>query len=90
MVVGANEVGILLTMQLGMEDLNWVTEIKYLGVMLFSKKGLRFNVDYNCRKFLGTSFSILQNYGYMRELFQSEITLTKCLPILTYGLECFE
>ena len=84
MAFGANEVGILPTMQLSMKDLNWVTEINYLGIMLFYKKGLRINVDYNCRKFLGTSFSILQNCGYMSELVLCEIILTKCLPILTY------
>ena len=90
MVVGANEGGILPTIQLGMEDLNWVTEIKCLGVMLFSKKGLRVYVDYNCRKFLGTSLSILQNCGNMSEHAPCEIILTKYLPILTYGLECFK
>ena len=58
--------------------------------MLFSKKGLRVNVDYNCRKFLETLFSILQNCGNMSELVLCEIILTKWLPFLTYGLECFE
>ena len=60
MVVGKNVNTILMpSVQLGTEDLTWVKEIKYLGVVMHSKNGLRVDTNYNCRKFLCSSFSIL-------------------------------
>ena len=90
MVVGKNDNTILMPfMQLGREDLTWVKEIKYLVVVMHSKNGFRFDTNYNCRKFLCSSFSILQKCGRLSEPVLCEIILTKCLPILTYGLQCF-
>ena len=90
MVVGKNDNTILMpSMQLGTENLTWVKEIKYLGVVMHSKNGLRVNTNYNCRKSLCSSFSILQKCGRLSEPVLCKIILTKCLPILTYGLECF-
>ena len=47
------------------------------------------NVDLNCRKFLGSLFAVLQRCGNLSEPALCEIVLTKCLPILMYGVECF-
>jgi Reverse transcriptase (RNA-dependent DNA polymerase) len=76
-------------MLLGAGVLEWVKEVKYLGVYVFDRNGLKVNVDHNCRKFLGASFSILQRFGYFPETVLCKLILTKCLPILTYGMECF-
>ena len=56
---------------------------------LQSRKGLSVNIDSNCRKFLGASFSILKRFGNLSESVLSEIILTKYLPILAKGMECF-
>ena len=76
-------------MSLGYNVLYWVQETKYLCIFVLSHIGLRVNVDSNCRKFLGTSFSLLQRFfGHLSEPVLCEIILTKYLPILMYGLEC--
>ena len=78
MVVGKGDNALLPVMMLGDGVLNWVREIKYLGVCLYSQKGLRVNSSINCRKFLGASFSILQRFGHLDEEVLCEIILTKC------------
>jgi hypothetical protein len=40
-------------MFLGVGVLQWIKEIKYLGVCMSYRNGLKFNVNYNCRKCLG-------------------------------------
>ena len=47
------------------------------------------NININCRKFLRSSFSILQKCGGLKESVLCEIILTKFLPIPMYGIECF-
>ena len=51
MVIGRNDDDILPDLYLGPGILGWVKEIKYLGLYLQSRKGLRVNIDSNCRKF---------------------------------------
>ena len=53
------------------------------------KKGLKINVELNCRKFIGASFTVLLRCGNLSEPILCEIVLTKCLPISMYGVECF-
>ena len=89
MIVGKSDGAVMPPIHLGTELLCWVSEMKYLGVILYSKGGLRVNVHVNCRKFLGSSFSILQSCRGFNEQVLCEIILTKCLPILMYGLESF-
>ena len=52
MVVGKGDIALLPVMMPGDGVLNWFGEIKYLGVCLYSQKGLRVNSSINCRKFL--------------------------------------
>ena len=89
MVIGKHHAVQLLDMYLGTGGLHWVQETKYLGTFLPSHKGLRVNVDSNCRKFLNASFCILQRFGYLSKPVLCEIILIKCLPILLYVIECF-
>ena len=89
MIVGKSDGAVMPPTHLGTELLCWVSEMKYLGVILYSKGGLRVNVHVNCMKFLGSSFSILQSCRGFNEQVLCEIILTKCLPILMYGLESF-
>jgi len=64
-----------------------VTEVKYLGVIL--KAGTSFCVDsvFNCRKFLGSVFAILQKTKNISEEVKCHIIQHSCLPILSYGTE---
>jgi hypothetical protein len=89
-VVGRDDESVLPIMNLGSDELCWVKELKYLGVFMQSHKGLRINIEANCRKFLGSAFGIFQKCGYLSEEVLCEIIFTKCLPVLTYGLECFK
>ena len=89
MVIGQHDAVQLPDMSLGIGVLHWVQEIKFLGTFLLLHKGLRVNVDSNCRKFFGASFCISQRFGHLFEPVLCEIILTKCLPILLYGVECF-
>ena len=36
------------SMSLGAETLNWVAEIKYHEISLYSKQGIRVNIDISC------------------------------------------
>ena len=67
MVVGKGDNALLPVMMFGNGVLNWIREIKYLGVCLYLQKGLRVNSSVNCRRFLGAPFSILQKFGYLSE-----------------------
>ena len=53
MVVGKGNNALLPVMMLGDGVLNSVIEIKYLGVSLYSLKGLGVNSSINCRSFCG-------------------------------------
>ena len=59
MPIGTSNTTDLLLMHLGIDDLHWVNEIKYLGVTLQSGAPLVVNTDVNCQKFLGAPFSLL-------------------------------
>jgi hypothetical protein len=89
MCIGKDNDSVTSVIELGIDQLTWVKKIKYLGVYIQSRGCLRLNADVNCRKFLGAFFSILQHCGHLSETVLCEIIVTKCLPVLTYGLECF-
>ena len=76
MVIGRHDDDILPDLCLGPGISGWIKEIKYLGVYLQSRKGLRVNIDSNCRKFLDASFSILQRFGHLSEPVLCEIIST--------------
>ena len=74
-------------LKLANNELCWVNELKYLGVLFVSGKKFSVNVDYNCRKFLGSSFAILQKCKYLSEEIVCKLILTNCLPMLLYGVD---
>ena len=84
-VIGKDDELLLPDITFGGGILSWVKEIKYLGVFLKSKKGLKINIALNCRNFLGASFAELQMCGSLSEPVLREIVL----PILMYGVEYF-
>lgn len=44
---------------------------------MFYRNGLKFNVNYNCRKCLGALFSIFQRFGCYSKTILYEIIFTK-------------
>ena len=81
---------ILPKLSLAGNDLNWVYELKYLGVIFTAGTNLCLNVDVNCRKVLGSSFAILQKCKYLSEELLCKLILTYCLPMLLMDLSlCF-
>ena len=76
MVISKHDAVQLPEMSLGTGVLHWVQETKYLGTFLLLHKGLRVNVDSNCRKILSASFCILQRFGHLSEPVLREIILT--------------
>ena len=74
-------------LSIGVHELEWVKELKYLGVVFVAGKKLSVNIDLNCRKFLGTSFAILQKCKYLSEEVLCKLILTNCLPTLLYGVD---
>ena len=71
-------------LSIGVHELEWVKELKYLGVVFVAGKKLSVNIDLNCRKFLSTSYAILQKCKYLSEEVLCKLILTNCLPIRCY------
>ena len=74
-------------LSIGVHELEWVKELKYLGVVFVTGKRLSVNIDLNCRKFLSASFAIMQKCKYLSEEILCELVQTNCLPILLYGID---
>jgi hypothetical protein len=85
--VGLSAEVILPRLCLGCNDLEWVSELKYLGVLLLSGKRLCVNTDLNCRKFLGSSFALMQKCGGLSEEILCKLIMTHCVPFLFYGID---
>ena len=73
---------------IGAESINWVDQIKYLGIWINSDK--RFQVDINepRRKFFMTFNCILSKVKYACDLVKLKLLENYCLPSLTYSIEC--
>ena len=56
---------LLLKLSIGVHELEWVEELKYLGVVFVAGKRLSVNIDFNCRKFLSASFAMMQKCKYL-------------------------
>ena len=54
-MVDENDDIVLPVVKLGTSLLNWVKEVKCLGVWFQSRKGLRVNIDTDCRKFISAA-----------------------------------
>jgi hypothetical protein len=74
-------------LKLGNNELSWVNELKYLGVIFKAGKKISVNIDLNCRKFLGSSFALLQKCKFLSEEILCKLVLTNCLPMLLYGID---
>ena len=67
---------------LGGCKLEWINEIKYLGVVFNAGKKFYVDVNFNSRKYLETSFTILQKCKYSSEVILYKLIFANCLPTL--------
>jgi hypothetical protein len=78
---------VLPPLQLGDASILWTNQIKYLGVLINAGKRFAVCTDICRRKFLSSSFSILQRCSKISEEIKSQALLHSCLPILSYGVD---
>ena len=73
------------------DNLPWVTEIKYLGIYIVQAKVFKCSIKEHKRSFFRSANSI---FGKIGRIATEDVTLqlivSKCLPVLLYGLECFK
>jgi len=67
--------------------LPWMKEVKYLGIYLVSSKRFKISIEHSRRSFYRAANAI---FGRIRRIATEEVVLhlllTKCVPILLYGL----
>ena len=68
--------------------LSWVAELRYLGISLVKSRSLKCSLDASKRGFYRAANSI---FGKVGRIASEEVVIhlirTKCVPILSYGLE---
>ena len=83
-----DDVSLLLPkLSIGVHELEWVKELKYLQVVFVAGKRLSVNIDLNCRKFFSASFAIMQKCKYLSKEILCKLVLTNCLPMLLFGID---
>jgi hypothetical protein len=73
--------------RLGMTDLEWVEEIKYLGVFIERAKVFRCNYSENRKKFFRSFNCIFGRVGKSVVNVVTSLLSTQCVPVLLYGSE---
>jgi hypothetical protein len=68
--------------------LPWVEKLKYLGVVFTVTNRLIFDVTERVQKFIASVSSVLRYKRSGNEQIFATILISKCLPILFYGLDC--
>ena len=72
------------------QPLQWVSELRYLGVFIVSSRSFKCSLVYAKRSFYAAVNGL---FGKLLNLASEEVILelikTKCTPVLLYGLECF-
>ena len=73
------------------QPLQWVSEFRYLGVFIVSSRYFRCSLVHAKRSFYAT---VNELFGKLLNLASEEVILelvrAKCIPILLFGLECFQ
>ena len=73
------------------QPLQWVSEFRYLGVFIVSSRSFKCSLVHAKRSFYAAVNGL---FGKLLNLASEEVILelvrAKCIPILLYGLECFQ
>ena len=71
------------------QPLQWVSEFRYLGVFIVSLRSFNCSLVHAKRSFYAAVNGL---FGKLLNLASEEVKLVraKCIPILLYGLECFQ
>ncbi len=70
-------------------EIDWVSELRYLGVFLKSGHILKCNLEHGKKKFYGCLNSILARTGNKADIVLS-LCNSYCVPVLLYGTETFD
>ena len=68
--------------------LRWADSFCYLGVNFLVGSSLKVDCKPRIQKFISSVFSVLHHKVKGYESIFADIPIKKCLPVLTYGLEC--
>ena len=79
---GKNASSVSECMSIGSFEIEWCTNIKYLGVYIVSGKRLAFDVDPVKRSFYSACNSIFSQASNMDEIMHLSLQETYCLPVL--------
>ena len=75
------------------QPLQWVSEFRYLGVFIVASRVFKCSLVHAKRSFYAIH-AVNGLFGKLLNLAYEEVILdlvrTKCIPILLYGLECFQ
>ena len=87
MIFGKNSASIdsLAQLNLGGQDIKFVSSCKYLGFHIISGKHFKFSVHEDLCSFFGSVNSVLTCLSQPRENVQLQLLYTNCVPRLTYG-----
>jgi hypothetical protein len=86
--IGKPVVQVLPDMLLDSLVLPWVDNFTYLGVVFQTGHSLRVDCKPRVQKFIASVCSVLRNKVIGYENVFAQILIRKCLPVLSYGLEC--
>jgi hypothetical protein len=67
--------------------IEWVNELKYLGVHLCQGKKFSVNLSYVRRNFFASVNSVLSKCAHVSDMVKLELLEKHCLPLLTYCVE---
>jgi hypothetical protein len=81
----------LCTLYLDGRPVEWVSQWRYLGIVVRSGRCFSFSVEEKIKRFYKCTNAILRIGGQARDLALLKLTESHCVPVLTYGVEvCYD
>ena len=72
-------------------EIPWVTEFRYLGVFIVQSRRFQCSIHHHKKAFFRSVNAILGKLGGVAtENVILQLVYSKCMPVLLYGLECFD
>jgi len=80
----------LSNLMLNDKELQWVQELKYLGITLVSNNGFSISLESVRRKYFAALNALNAHCKSVAEPIKLQLYESYCLPILMYGLDCVD
>jgi Reverse transcriptase (RNA-dependent DNA polymerase) len=87
MCIGRYKPSIIATMLINGSELQWVDQIKYLGITVVAGKAFMVDLKETRRKFFSSVNTIMSKCKYVSDIVKLELFEAHCLPILLYAVE---